>query len=111
MNRLSLFLSLVILFGCSSIHFQSSHAIPSSFNYENIKGKEVSLKVTEPFYMWGIVPKERIVEVDKVFVKKGFSSVSDIKIKEIDTVKKGLWMFFTFGMYYPQSFEISGYVN
>ncbi|MFT6631061.1 MAG: hypothetical protein ACJAS4_001007 [Bacteriovoracaceae bacterium] len=111
MIKLSIFLSLTILIGCSSIKFSSSNNIPVTFEYSNDKSSEVSIVVSKPFYMWGLVPKQQVVEVDKVFVSKGFKVVSDLSINEIENNKKALWMFFTFGMYYPQSFKLTANVN
>lgn len=111
MIKLSFFLSLTILLGCSSIKFSSSNNIPVTFDYGNNKSSEVSIVISKPFYMWGLVPKKQVVEVDKVFISKGFKEISDLNISEIKTSEKAMWMFFTFGMYYPQSFKLTANVN
>jgi len=111
LKKLCILLSFINLLSCSSLSFISSQQTSISFDDENQKTKEVSVEVSKPFYMWGLVPNEQVVEVDKVLSEKGFENVSNISIKEIKTNDKALWMFFTMGMYYPQSFRITGRMN
>ncbi len=103
--------SLIFLIGCSSINFRSTNDTEVSFNFSDEKRTEVAIVVTRPFYMWGLVPEEQVVNVDEVFVRSGHANITDLQIKEIKKYKKALWMFFTFGMYYPQSFELLARVN
>ena len=105
------FLSLFMLISCSSISFKSSNIISTSFDYKDDKQSEVSVEISKPFYMWGSVPSEQVVEVDKVFVSKGFKEISNLEIKEVYTAKKFMWMLATFGMYYPQTFMLSAKAN
>ncbi len=105
------FLSFLTLISCSSISFKSSNAISTSFDFKDDKESKVSVEISKPFYMWGNVPSEQVVEVDRVFVSKGFSEISNLEIKEIKTTKKFLWMLATFGMYYPQTFIMSAKAN
>ena len=110
MNLLSekyCYLCLSILISCSSIQFTSSHDIPVSFSHEESHVKDLSVKVSKSFYMWGLVPPEQTVYVDKLFLNEGAKSVASLKIKEIETTQKALWMIVTFGMYYPQSYLLS----
>lgn len=111
MKRLSLIICLISLFSCSSISFQSSQKVSVTLNERDFQNNEVTILVSKPFYVWGLVPSEHIVEVDKEFYNKGFESVSDLKIKEVKKIEKALWMMFTFGMYYPQSFELYAKTN
>ena len=93
------------------MQFSSSNSIPVNLNYKDEHSPEVSLEVTKSFYLWGAYPLVQIVEVDKEFEKKGFRSVSDLRIKEIHTSRKVLWMLFTFGMYYPQTYHLIASTN
>lgn len=111
MTRLSLLLSLTILTSCSSIQFISQNRVSTTFDFSDDKNSEVSIDVSKSFFMWGLYPEVQVVEVDNVFSEKGFNSVSDLNIKEINTTNKALWMFFTFGMYYPQSFKLTAKAN
>jgi hypothetical protein len=105
--KLSILLSFVFLISCSSIKFKSSHQISTSFDEREFQTKKVSVEVEKTFYMWGLVPGEQVIEIDKLFSKKGFDSVSSIEIKETKTKSKTLWMFLTLGMYYPQHYSIT----
>lgn len=97
---------LFFLISCSSIRFKSTQNISSTFDVREFQTKKVSVKISKQFYLWGLVPGEQVVEIDKLFKAKGYDSVSSIQIYESDEVKKSIWMFITLGMYYPQSFEI-----
>ncbi len=111
MLKLSFLSSFILLLGCSSISFLSSNKINTTFDFDDKNTTDVSIDIQKPFYMWGLYPKEHLVKVDEEFQKKGYSSVSDLIIKETETNIKALWMFFTFGMYYPQSFKLTAKVN
>ena len=94
------------MISCSSVKFKSSQSISTSFDVRDFQKKDVSIELSKAFYMWGLVPGEQEIEIDKLFGKKGFDSVSSIEIKETETKTKALWMMLTLGMYYPRSFEI-----
>jgi hypothetical protein len=109
--KLSIFLSLTILTSCSSIQFISTNKIPATFEFKDDKSSKVSIEIDRSFFIWGLYPEVQVVKIDDVFEKKGFSSVSDLAIKEVNIRKKALWMFFTFGMYYPQSYKLIAKAN
>lgn len=99
-------LSILFLISCSTIKFKSSHTIPVSFDVRDFQTKSVSIEVFKAFYMWGLVPGEQVVELDQLFRKKGFDSVSSIEIKETKRTNKMIWMILTLGMYYPEYYTI-----
>ncbi len=111
MLKLSYSLSWFLFFSCSSVTFLSANNISTSFDYEDSNTSDVRLRIEKDFYMWGLYPREEVVKVDEVFLAQGHNSVSDLVIKEVDTTNKAVWMLFTFGMYYPQSFELTAKVN
>lgn len=75
-------------------------------NYSEDNSTEVSINVSKSFYLWGMYPSVQVVSVDKEFKEKGFNTVSDLRITEINTSKKILWMMLTLGMYYPQTYSL-----
>ncbi len=111
MIKLNLILTLVLLISCSNLNFKSSQKISTTFDYKPERTQEVSIKVTKHFYMWGLYPNKHTIDVDKVFLEKGFDSVSDLKINEIKTVDKAVWSVITLGMYYPESYMLVGKTN
>lgn len=68
--------------------------------------REITIQVQKKFYMWGMVPKTHRIELDEIFKNKGYDAVSDLRIEEIKTVNKALWMVGTFGMFYPQTYKV-----
>ena len=112
MIKLIVFFILGMSTACSSIQFKSTQETKVSFEFsENVEKNDISLIVTKPFYMWGLMPSAQVVEVDKVFMANGHQHVTDLEIKEVHQNSKALWMFFTLGMYYPQSYKLSARVN
>lgn len=111
MIQLNFILSLILLSSCSAVRFSSSNRLPVTMNYSQEDASEVTVDVSRPFYLWGMMPEIQVIDIDKEFAQKGFKSVSDLRIVEVDTNTKFLWMLFTFGMYYPQSFNLIASVN
>ncbi len=91
---------------CSSIQFSSANRLSVDMNYSEENSTEISIEVARPFYLWGMYPPVQVINVDEEFEDKGFSNVSDLRIIETDIAQKALWMFFTFGMYYPQTYDL-----
>lgn len=106
-----LFFILLISTSCSSIHFTSTNKISLSFDFGNETDQDAKITITKPFYMWGTYPEKHIIKLDEVFYEKGFKTVTDLRIREVNSAEKALWMFFTLGMYYPQSYELVAKVN
>ena len=111
MDKLKNIFSLFIFLSCSSVHFTSSNNTPIKFDFTDDTKTEVSIVVSKPFYLWGLAPDKQVVFVDQVFQDKGYGEVTDLRISEVEQNKKAMWMFFTFGMYYPQAFKLTGKVN
>lgn len=106
------FFFLVLIFtSCSSIQFKSSEIIPVHFNKDITDTENVDVEVEKSFYLWGMLPSSHSVEVDKLFEQRGADSVSNFSIAEIKTQKKTLWMILSAGLYYPQTYLVSGNIN
>lgn len=91
---------------CSSVKFKSSDIIPISFEENENHKLDIKEKIETPFYLWGLLPSQHIVEIDKEFEKRGYTEASDLEIIEVDKRKKFAWMILSFGLYYPQTFEL-----
>lgn len=106
-----LFFISFLITSCSSINFTSSDIIPVSFKHDTSQTESISVDVEKSFYLWGLLPNKELIEVDKVFEEKGLDEISHVSIKEIKTFKKTLWALLSVGLYYPQTYQISGKVN
>lgn len=106
-----LLLFIVSVTSCSSIQFKSSEIISVSFDRDSQVKDKIDVDVEKSFYLWGMIPNQHVVEVDKVFEEKGAFSVSQFSIEEVDTKKKSIWMILTAGLYYPETYRISGIVS
>ena len=104
-------MSLFSLFSCSSITFLSTNVIGTSFDFNDQFDQEAKVIVEKNFYMWGMYPDQQVVEIDQEFKQVGYSAISNLVIKEVKIKKKALWMLLTFGMYYPQTYELIAQTN
>ena len=111
MDKLGFIILIFFCNSCSSIQFKSSEIIPVTFDTNETETKDISINVEKSFYLWGLIPVNEVIEVDKVFEEKGIREVSSLSIKEVKQKRKGIWMFVTLGLYYPQVFELSAKVN
>lgn len=111
MDKLGFIILIFFSGSCSSIQFKSSEIIPVTFDTNETETKDISVNVEKSFYLWGLIPNEEVIEVDKVFEEKGARQISSLSIKEVEKKRKGIWMFVTLGLYYPQSFELSAKIN
>lgn len=111
MNKLGLIILLISTFSCSSIQFKTDNLknqnVDITFD-KNIKHKdEVRVKIEKKFFLWGSIPNHE-VDVSKVLADKGYDSISSFVIKEEPTAQDMILTLITFGMYYPQTYYLSG---
>lgn len=106
-----LLFSFILLTSCSSVHFKSNNQASVSFDYRLDRDQEITLEIQKKFYLWGMYPKKHEIVLDELFQTNGYDSVSDLRVEEIETMSKALWMIGTLGMYYPQSFRLVGRVS
>lgn len=114
MNDLKIIGSLISLFfflNCSGVRFKSQNKIATSFDSLKNHNEFVSINVSRPFYLWGLIPSEHVVEVDSEFIKKGFDSVSELEILEIDKKTEFVWSALTLGMYIPKKYKLTGKIT
>lgn len=106
MVKIVFIISVSLLASCSSIKFHSSDIIPVSLE-ENVNHKlAVKERIEESFYLWGMIPEQHTVAIDKIFEDKGYLAISDLEIIEVEQKRKFLWMIFSLGLYYPQTFDL-----
>lgn len=79
-----------------------------TFSQNENHTESVSVEIKKYFYLWGLLPSTHSVNIDEVFARKGYKDVSSLEITEIDETKKAMWMVFTFGLYYPNSYVVKG---
>lgn len=79
-----------------------------TFNQNEDHTENVSVEIKKYFYLWGLLPSRQTVNLDEVFARKGYKEVSSVEIEEIDETSKAMWMIFTFGLYYPNSYLVKG---
>ena len=104
-------LAFVFLMGCSTVQFKSSNQSKVTFDYNLNQEKEIVLEVEKKFFLWGAMPAKHELILDKIFSERGFKNVTDLRIEEISTTRKAVWMVASFGMYYPVKYRLIGRVK
>lgn len=69
---------------------------------EEISGKK-------EFYLWGLLPKEHDVFIDKVLSEAGLVSAANIQIEEYQTTGDKLWSWISFGLFIPLTYKVRGF--
>ena len=103
--------SLLCLFsviGCSSIRFTSYDTIPVVFEKREDHTRDISIKVSKEFYLWGLFPGTRELRIDKEFVDRGYDSIAEVEIEEDRQARDIAWTLFTLGFYTPKSYVLKG---
>jgi hypothetical protein len=100
----------LLLVSCSAIHIKSNNQFPVSFEKQESHTKEVTLDVTREFFLWGLVPTKHEIIVDDEFVKNGHENVADLMVTGKNTHKDVIWSLVTFGLYMPQTYQLTGKV-
>ena len=100
---------LLWLFGCTSLHIHSSGMIDTHLTrqdgQEEIAVKEGVLK----YYLWGLIPGDQELSLDKEFESLGLVSVGNIKIEEYQSMWNFLKSIASFGFYIPMNYRITAF--
>lgn len=102
---------LLSLASCSAVQIKSSLSNNSSISFEKQNknhDKSIDVKVTKDFFLWGLVPRQHEIILEKELGNKGYSEVSEFNIIQKNSSIDFLWMVLTFGVYYPQTYHLKG---
>ena len=104
-----LFLTLTFLFiSCANTQIKSTNKIPITFTKKDGFEKDINVVVTKEFFLWGMLPSEHELDVDDEIAKKGFNKASELVVHHKNRTSDVVWSLLTFGVYYPQTFQIKG---
>ena len=98
---------LMLLSSCSQIRYTSSNTIPTYIGTNDGHHTRETATGERIFYIWGLVPREHTVYVDKELSDSGVLSASRIDVKEYQT---GLDVFLTYislGLYKSVHYDLS----
>ena len=111
MTLIFLMAQLVFLSSCSTVHYQGSGRIPVHVLKDESKGlrRAVAVDIERDYYLWGLFPKETVIEVDKeVMNVLGVTGLESIQVYEYRSFKNMLISWITFGLYLPTDYLIKG---
>ena len=61
------------------------------------------------FYLWGLLPTQHLVYLDREFSNQGLMSVANVSIEEYTTFLQSLKTFLSLGIYSVRTFRVAGY--
>lgn len=108
-GAMALIWAVLCLNSCTTMHYRSSGLISTSFspkpghdNHREIIGKK-------EFYLWGLVPKDHTVEIDRELSQSGLISAANITIEEYQTTEDLIYSWISLGMYIPRHYKVRGF--
>ncbi len=106
--------SFFLLFcGCANVKIQSANTDQKKFYLNHRSGDDVQLKkpIRLDFYLFGLLPGERVVYLEDYFHGDGIKNASSIEV----SMQRRFFSYFlavtTLGVYYPVDIEISLYTK
>lgn len=80
--------------------------MPTSLGLKDRHGTPVEIILSREFYLWGLLPTEQKVEIDRELAQLGILGAANISIKKYQTLAQSFWTISTFGLYHPVTIQI-----
>jgi hypothetical protein len=97
---------LLLVMSCSTIVYRSKGRVPITFDKNNKHRREVILKGSKDFYLWGLVPNRHYVYIDELAQEADLKELSRVEVYEQMTTKDSIFSFLSLGLYSPASFQV-----
>lgn len=94
---------------CSSITFTSDGVIPVYVGRVKKHNRKRSFSGVKRFFLWGQIPGDQKVIMDKEFRKQGLFSVANLTIEEFQTTGQFFQTLLSLGVFSVKSFKVTGY--
>ena len=94
---------------CTVLHFRSKGTIPLAVGQRAGHTVRKVIKGEKRFYLWGIVPRQHYVLVDKIVDDSGFASGANVTISEYQSFLNFVISVISLGIYIPKNYEIKLY--
>lgn len=108
MSKIFLYIFAFILCSCSTTNIKSKNNIPLTFASEEESTKDIKTSVTKEFFLWGMIPRSHDLYIDDALAKRGYDKVTNLVVTQKNRTSDIVWTILSFGVYLPQTFEISG---
>ncbi len=93
---------------CTHITYESEGYIPIYLTKKPHHKHSVEVSGTKEFYLWGRVSPDSQVFLDELFYDEGVISVSELEIKQFQSLSQFFTGFFSLGFYIPVSYQLKG---
>lgn len=91
---------------CSGVQVQSSGTMPTSLGLKDKHGTPVEVLLTREFYLWGFLPLEHKVELDRELDQLGIVGAAHIYYGQYQTWSQSFLTLATLGLYRPVTIRI-----
>lgn len=99
---------LLLCTSCSKLKIKTSKNFPITTSQIEKDTKSIEVKVTKNFYLWGLIPNEHELLLDKELLKIGVKRLSALEITELSEGKDTWMKILSFGLFLPQTYLITG---
>lgn len=98
--------------GCTSMTYQTSGVAVAKVLNRGEFPHQLSAKGRKEFFLWGMLPEKHTVYIDEELSLEGpILGAGGVQVREYQTVTNFLLSVFSFGMYVPMNYEITGWVR
>ena len=94
--------------GCSAIEIKSKNKIPISFTPLRDHVQEFKVKTRREYFLWGSVPGNQDLYVDKIVASRGIESLAQVRVYEFSSGADTFWTIVSLGLYSPKTYVIEG---
>lgn len=106
------FIYLIVLFlnlSCSQIRYTSENSIPTFISGKNHHTRKVKVDGIRRFYLWGLIPREHVVNLDEELSNVALLSSAKIEVEEFQEGMDTFYTYLTLGLYRPVRFRVTSW--
>jgi len=112
MQRKIHFIFLFVIFlnlSCSQIRYTSENSIPTYISGKDHHSRKVKTSGIRKFYLWGLIPREHVVNLDEELSNVALLSSAKIEVEEYQEGMDTFMTYLTLGLYRPVRFKITSW--
>lgn len=93
---------------CSRVTYKADRGTPITLAHYEASLVPFKIDGEVTFALWGLLPKEQIVNLSEEINNKGFQRATQIKVREYQSLSNFLFGVITFGFVVTKNYEITG---
>ena len=107
MRIIRLITILFLVSACTSLHFRNSGQTEVPLGKKEGHSDEDSIEGERNYFLWGFVPRNHVVYVDREITDKGYYSGANVEVGEYQSYLNFFFSVISFGMWIPKNYRIN----